>query len=184
MRIKVYLQRCISSGNCLLAAPRLFTQDEEGLVVAQVPYGTIVLRALPNGLETSVAFPLPQTSRSIQLFTGPLVMQADVLSAVMFGSMKLKVTIKIGALAVKNASVYVNGQPTSVSSDGTISVPVGLEWQPRATVTVKAYGATRSVTVSATASPVPLLTLPIAFLPLLVWRLMVLRYKRRMVPLA
>jgi ferredoxin len=37
MRIKVYLQRCISSGNCVLAAPRLFAQDDEGLVVAQVP---------------------------------------------------------------------------------------------------------------------------------------------------
>jgi ferredoxin len=37
MRIKVHLQRCISSGNCVLAAPRLFTQDEEGLVVAQMP---------------------------------------------------------------------------------------------------------------------------------------------------
>jgi ferredoxin len=36
MKIKVYRHRCISSGNCVLAAPRLFTQDEEGLVVAQV----------------------------------------------------------------------------------------------------------------------------------------------------
>ncbi len=154
------------------------------LAVQQMPYGTVVLRVLPNGLETSVAFPLPQTARSIQLFTGPLVMQADVLSAVMFGSMKVKVTVKMGALAVKNASLYVNGQPAQVSSDGVISVPVGLEWEPRATVTVKAYGVTRSVTVSAAASPIPLLTLPIAFLPLLVWRLMVLRYRRRMVPLA
>jgi ferredoxin len=33
MRIAVDRRRCISSGYCVMEAPSLFTQDEEGLVV-------------------------------------------------------------------------------------------------------------------------------------------------------
>jgi ferredoxin len=36
MKIIVRPERCISSGNCVLAAPKLFGQDEEGVVVALV----------------------------------------------------------------------------------------------------------------------------------------------------
>lgn len=37
MRIKVHTERCISSGACLIEAPRLFAQDESGLVVVLIP---------------------------------------------------------------------------------------------------------------------------------------------------
>lgn len=36
MKIKVFKERCISSGNCVHTAPRLFGQDDEGLVEARV----------------------------------------------------------------------------------------------------------------------------------------------------
>ncbi len=36
MKIIVRPERCISSGNCALAAPKLFAQDDEGVVVALV----------------------------------------------------------------------------------------------------------------------------------------------------
>jgi ferredoxin len=36
MRIVTHPERCISSGACVLAAPHLFGQDEDGLVVALV----------------------------------------------------------------------------------------------------------------------------------------------------
>ncbi len=153
------------------------------LAVDQLPYGTITLRVLPSGIGSSVGFPLPQTVGSIQLFTGPLVVQAEALDAVMFGSMRVKVTVRVGALSVKNATVFVDGRLASVGADGTLAVPVGFEWQPKATVTVKAYGVTRSITVSASASPIPLLTFPLALLPVVTWRLLLVRYKRRRVPL-
>ena len=35
MRIKLRTERCISSGACLVEAPRLFTQDENGLVAVR-----------------------------------------------------------------------------------------------------------------------------------------------------
>lgn len=37
MRIKAHRQHCISSGACLLEAPRLFAQDENGVVVVRFP---------------------------------------------------------------------------------------------------------------------------------------------------
>jgi ferredoxin len=36
MKIKAFRDRCISSGNCVQAAPHLFAQDAEGAVVARV----------------------------------------------------------------------------------------------------------------------------------------------------
>jgi ferredoxin len=36
MKIRLHREQCISSGNCVQAAPRLFAQDDEGLVVALV----------------------------------------------------------------------------------------------------------------------------------------------------
>jgi ferredoxin len=36
MRIVAHRERCISSGNCVLTAPKLFDQDEEGVVVVRV----------------------------------------------------------------------------------------------------------------------------------------------------
>jgi len=159
--------------------------DAKGyLTVSQLPYGTILLQVLPRGVEKTVEFPLPQDVRSIQLFTGPLVMQAEALGAVMFGSMKVKVTVKIGELPVENATVLVNGRAATLGRDGTLLIPVGFEWEPKANVTVKAYGQTRSMIVSSPASPIALFTVPLALLPMVAWRLMLVRYKRRMVPLA
>jgi hypothetical protein len=158
--------------------------DAQGyLTIDQLPYGTVALQILPGGVEKSVDFPLPQNIRSIQLFTGPLVVQAEVLSAVMFGSLKVKVTVKMGALPITNATVLVNGRVVSLGADGTLTIPVGLEWEPKANVTVKAYGVTKSLIVSSPASPVALATFPLAFLPVIVWRIMLVRYKRRRPPL-
>ena len=36
MKIIAHRERCISSGNCVKAAPKLFAQDEEGVVEVQV----------------------------------------------------------------------------------------------------------------------------------------------------
>ena len=37
MKITARRERCISSGACVRAAPRLFAQDEEGVVVVLTP---------------------------------------------------------------------------------------------------------------------------------------------------
>ncbi len=42
MRIGTHPERCIASGACSLAAPQLFTQDEDGLVVALVREPSLV----------------------------------------------------------------------------------------------------------------------------------------------
>jgi ferredoxin len=36
MKIIAHRERCISSGNCVKAAPKLFAQDEEGVVEVRV----------------------------------------------------------------------------------------------------------------------------------------------------
>ena len=37
MQIEAYRDRCIASGACVLAAPDVFDQDDDGIVVVLVP---------------------------------------------------------------------------------------------------------------------------------------------------
>jgi ferredoxin len=37
LKIKTFPEQCISSGNCVLVAPKLFGQDEKGVVVVRIP---------------------------------------------------------------------------------------------------------------------------------------------------
>jgi hypothetical protein len=160
--------------------------DEAGrLSVHQLPFGNLRL-STRNGTPISVTFPLPSGTGSIRLLSGPLQVDAEVLDAYMLGYMTVKVTVRIGDFTVKNATVRADGQRATATAGGValLRVPVGLEWTPRVNVTATAYGMTVSRVAAANASPLILATFPFAFTPLIIWRILVARYRRRRVPLA
>lgn len=51
MRVSIDPSRCMASGNCVLAAPQVFAQDEDGLVVVLQSEPGAALRA---GVEEAV----------------------------------------------------------------------------------------------------------------------------------
>ena len=51
MKVAVDRRRCISSGYCVMEAPAVFTQDEEGLVVLTDPNPPAALHAATKTAE-------------------------------------------------------------------------------------------------------------------------------------
>jgi len=159
------------------------TDAQGNLTVSQLPYGMLTV-SIPNGASVSTQFPLPATTKSLLLVTGKPQVDIQVVDAYMMGFMTVRVTVTIGKYLVKNATVSVNGMSaTTEQGAAVVRVPLGLEWSSTANVTVRAFGMKTSKLVTVSASPLLVATSPLAFVPLVVWRLMVIRYKRRRPPL-
>lgn len=152
----------------------------------QIPFGNFTLRVAADTVPFNFTFPIPQGTSTLKVFAHPLTVTASAFNAYMLGYLTVEVVVKVGDVTIRNATVSVNGVaavPTTTGS-AVINVPVGLNSNPTANVLVKAYGITIKKTVSAKASPLLLVLVPFNLTPLIAWRIMVARYKKRRVPLA
>lgn len=165
------------------------TTDNNGrLKIQQCPYGDITLHIPSTKVPpTLLKFPLaPTLNNTLSLFIHPIDVSVETLSAYMLGSMTIRVMVKAGSYMIKNATIYVNGKWAATTALGyaIVQVPIGLDPNPVVDITVKAYGTETKREVTMTASPLVVITVPFGILPVIVWRMMVNRYKRKRVPLA
>ena len=173
----------IKSGDAVLTP----STDGRGYVyVPQLPYGTITLQWASDTIPTTVPFPIPPANATLTLFTHPLIVQVDPLTAYMLGYLTVKVTVQVGDFVDTNALVSSQGIRDVSTQQGyaVLRIPILLDPNPIANVTVKAYGITFHQSISAESSPLVLFMLPTALLPIIAWRLMTRRYKKLRVPLA
>ena len=173
----------LRSGNASLKP----ATDSRGYVyVPQLPYGTITLQWASDTIPTTVPFPIPPANTTLTVFTHPLTVQVEPTSAYMLGYLTVKVTVNAGDYAVTSALVSANGVNYVPTSQGyaVLRIPIILDPEPIANVTVKAYGVTLHQSTAAESSPLVLFMLPTALLPIIAWRLMERRYKKLRVPLA
>ena len=173
----------LRSGNAILTP----ATDSRGYVyMPQLPYGTVTLQWATDTIPTTVPFPIPPANTTLTVFIHPLTAQVEPLSAYMLGYMTVKVTVNVGDYAVTSALVSANGVNYVPTSQGyaVLRIPILLDSNPVANVTVKAYGVSLHQSAQAESSPLVLFMLPTALLPIIAWRLMVHRYRKLRVPLA
>jgi hypothetical protein len=156
--------------------------DSNGILsYTQLPYGILQLQAL-QGPAIPLIFPTAQ--QKLQLLTHSVNIIAQVASAYMLGYVTILVTANAGNIIVKDITVKSStGTVMRTSTGAIIQIPVGLDSQVVVTVTTIVYGTTSTRQVIINPSPIIPLTMPLSLLPIIIWRLMISRYKRKRPPL-